>query len=51
MDKREQKRQHAEERERGGEPALKGTFVSVMLLGAFLIASWVAVFVLFATRQ
>ncbi|MBE1445081.1 MULTISPECIES: cytochrome c oxidase subunit 2A [Paenibacillus] len=29
---------------------LKGTFVSVMLLAAFLILSWVGVFVLFAAR-
>ncbi|MEW9702193.1 cytochrome c oxidase subunit 2A [Paenibacillus sp. SI8] len=33
------------------EPALKGTFAAVMLLGAFLVISWVAVFVLFLVRQ
>lgn len=33
------------------EPGLKGTFVSVMLLGAFLIVTWVAVFILFISRQ
>lgn len=29
---------------------LKGTFVSVMLLAAFLILTWIGVFVLFAVR-
>ncbi|WP_060647471.1 cytochrome c oxidase subunit 2A [Paenibacillus sp. Soil724D2] len=33
------------------EPALKGTFASVMLLGAFLVITWVAVFLLFLYRQ
>ncbi|MDD9266774.1 cytochrome c oxidase subunit 2A [Paenibacillus sp. GCM10023248] len=33
------------------EPALKGTFAAVMLLGAFLAISWVAVFILFLARQ
>ncbi|SHF55556.1 cytochrome C oxidase subunit II [Ornithinibacillus halophilus] len=32
------------------EPNLKGTFVSVMLLGAFLVLSWVGVFILFIGR-
>ncbi|TVY09521.1 cytochrome c oxidase subunit 2A [Paenibacillus cremeus] len=33
------------------EPALKGTFASVLLLGAFVVVTWVAVFVLFLARQ
>ncbi|NOU89730.1 cytochrome c oxidase subunit 2A [Paenibacillus sp. LMG 31460] len=33
------------------EPVLKGTFASVMLLGAFLAITWVAVFLLFLYRQ
>ncbi|WP_282941125.1 cytochrome c oxidase subunit 2A [Paenibacillus sp. RC67] len=34
----------------GDDTKLKGTFVSVMLLAAFLILTWVGVFVLFAVR-
>ncbi|MFH5181659.1 cytochrome c oxidase subunit 2A [Paenibacillus sp. TAB 01] len=33
------------------EPALRGTFASVMLLGAFIVVTWAAVFVLFLVRQ
>ncbi|MFD0698200.1 cytochrome c oxidase subunit 2A [Paenibacillus sp. GCM10027628] len=33
------------------EPALNGTFAAVMLLGTFLAASWLAVFILFLSRQ
>jgi len=33
------------------EPALKGTFVSVLLLGAFIAVSWIGVFVLFIVRN
>ncbi|WP_148302657.1 cytochrome c oxidase subunit 2A [Caldalkalibacillus mannanilyticus] len=33
------------------EPSLKGAFVSVMLLGGFLVLSWVAVFYLFISRN
>ncbi|MCD9020694.1 cytochrome c oxidase subunit 2A [Cohnella silvisoli] len=33
------------------EPALKGTFVSVMLLGAFIAVSWFGVFALFVARN
>ncbi|WP_019532887.1 cytochrome c oxidase subunit 2A [Paenibacillus ginsengihumi] len=32
------------------EPVLKGTFASVMLLGLFLLLSWIAVFALFIAR-
>ncbi|CEG27589.1 cytochrome c oxidase subunit 2A [Bacillus sp. B-jedd] len=32
------------------EPVLKGTLVSVMLLGAFLILSWAGVYFLFLDR-
>ncbi len=30
---------------------LKGTFVSVMILGGFLLLSWLLVFMLFLSRQ
>lgn len=33
------------------EMPLKGTFVSVMLLGAFLVATWVTVFVIYLHRK
>lgn len=33
------------------EPVLNGTFAAVLLLGAFLIASWVAVYLLFISRN
>lgn len=33
------------------ETPLKGTFASVMLLGAFLLATWVSVFVLYVHRK
>jgi len=33
------------------EPSLRGTFAAVLLLGVFLAVSWVAVFVLFISRQ
>jgi hypothetical protein len=32
------------------DESLKGTFVSVMLLGGFLLVAWVAVYVLFIAR-
>jgi|UPI0002E3F1A6 hypothetical protein len=32
------------------EPILKGTFVSVLLVGVFIIVSWVAVYLLFILR-
>ncbi|GIO12877.1 hypothetical protein J19TS2_24320 [Cohnella xylanilytica] len=33
------------------QASLKGTFASVMLLGAFLIVAWVSVFVLYVHRN
>lgn len=33
------------------EHSLKGTFVSVMLLGGFLVLSWLSVFLLFVFRN
>jgi len=33
------------------EPPLKGTFASVLLLGAFLAASWLGVFLLYLARN
>jgi hypothetical protein len=33
------------------ETSLKGTFASVMVLGAFLVVTWVTVFILFLARQ
>jgi hypothetical protein len=38
-------------KEEDKEPALNGTFAAVMLLGAFLAISWLAVFILFLFRQ
>ncbi|MFD2192990.1 cytochrome c oxidase subunit 2A [Oceanobacillus bengalensis] len=32
------------------EPKLKGTFISVMLLGGFLVVSWIGAFLLFISR-
>ncbi|GMK42796.1 hypothetical protein PCCS19_58560 [Paenibacillus sp. CCS19] len=37
-----------EKREPGG---LSGTFVSVLILGAFIAISWIGVFVLFIARN
>ncbi|TMV47636.1 cytochrome c oxidase subunit 2A [Paenibacillus mesophilus] len=37
--------------EHGSEPSLKGTFAAVMLLGAFLLVSWLGVFVLYMARN
>ncbi|MBY7143527.1 cytochrome c oxidase subunit 2A [Virgibacillus sp. NKC19-3] len=31
-------------------PNLKGTFISVMLVGVFILVSWFGVFLLFITR-
>jgi hypothetical protein len=33
------------------EPALKGTMAAVLLLGAFIAASWIGVFILFVVRN
>ena len=33
------------------EPSLKGTFVSVLLLAAFILVSWLGVFFLFLDRN
>jgi hypothetical protein len=33
------------------EPSLKGTFVSVLLLGGFIAISWIGVFALFIARN
>lgn len=33
------------------EHSLKGTFVSVMMLGGFLVLSWLSVFILFIFRN
>lgn len=33
------------------ETSLKGSFVSVMLLGAFILVTWALVFVLYIERQ
>lgn len=33
------------------EPSLKGTFVSVMLLGAFILVAWIGVFALYMARN
>ncbi|WP_241158477.1 cytochrome c oxidase subunit 2A [Cohnella candidum] len=33
------------------KPSLKGTFVSVMLLGAFILVAWIGVFALYMARN
>ncbi len=33
------------------EKSLKGTFVSVLLLGAFIVVTWLLVFFLFIARK
>jgi hypothetical protein len=33
------------------EPPLKGTFVSVLLLGAFIAVCWIGVFALYMARN
>jgi hypothetical protein len=40
-----QSKRHAEE-----ESSLRGTFFSVMLLGSFLVLTWIGVFTLFIYR-
>ncbi|GGA09274.1 hypothetical protein GCM10008018_63630 [Paenibacillus marchantiophytorum] len=42
----DKERKHTEQ-----EPILRGTFASVLLLGLFLLVSWVIIFVLFISRQ
>ncbi|TNJ58667.1 cytochrome c oxidase subunit 2A [Paenibacillus hemerocallicola] len=37
--------------EHGREPSLKGTFAAVMLLGAFLLVTWLGVFFLYLARN
>ncbi|WP_159881016.1 cytochrome c oxidase subunit 2A [Paenibacillus puerhi] len=37
-------------KESHNEPVLKGTFAAVMLLGLFLVVSWVGIFLLFIAR-
>lgn len=37
--------------DRKEEPSLKGTFASVMLLGAFIVLTWALVFALFIARN
>lgn len=51
MSSRKKHAQGSEISETDHEPSLKGTFASVLLLGLFLVISWVAVFILFLDRQ
>ncbi|MBC5637030.1 MULTISPECIES: cytochrome c oxidase subunit 2A [Ornithinibacillus] len=44
---RNQETKKASEKEK---PELKGTFISVMLLGVFIIISWIGAFALFISR-
>lgn len=39
------------DKQHNDEFSLKGTFVSVMILGAILVISWIAVFMLFLDRN
>lgn len=40
-----------EPQDRHDEASLKGTFVSVMILGGFLALTWLLVFILFIARS
>lgn len=33
------------------EPPLKGTFASVLLLGGFILMTWLGVFILYLVRE
>ncbi|SDQ55529.1 cytochrome c oxidase subunit 2A [Virgibacillus salinus] len=39
-----------EEKAKKESPDLKGTFISVMMLGLFILASWFGVYALFVMR-
>lgn len=51
MSSRKKDAQGSEINKTDHEPSLNGTFASVLLLGFFLVISWVAVFILFLSRQ
>jgi hypothetical protein len=39
------------QQEHGQDEPLKGTFASVLMLGAFIAVSWIGVFLLFLNRS
>lgn len=41
----------AQNESKDAEPSLKGTLVSVFLVGAFIVVTWTAAFMLFVSRQ
>ncbi|SES79586.1 hypothetical protein SAMN05216389_102208 [Oceanobacillus limi] len=45
-----EKKQETKVKTEKESPSLKGTFISVMLLGLFLVLSWVGAFMLFISR-
>ena len=41
---------HANETEEKKDFSLKGSFISVLILGAFIVLSWAGVYAIFITR-
>jgi len=48
---RKQEAEPSSQKPTADEMPLKGTFASVMILGAFLLATWITVFVLYIHRK
>jgi hypothetical protein len=48
---RKPEKSEADKKEKHEEVSLKGTFVSVLLLGGFLALTWLLVFILFIARN
>ena len=48
--KSKQKNPHRHTTKTHEDQSLKGTFVSVMLLGTFIVVAWVGIFYLFISR-
>jgi len=48
--KREHHELHEQQKQQEEEPKLHGAFASVLILGAFLVVSWVAIYFLFLSR-
>lgn len=49
--KRKAQASHTKVEREGQDSDLRGTFAAVMLLGGFLAVTWIAVFILFMSRQ
>lgn len=50
MSDKQHKDENTNETEEKKEYSLKGSFISVLILGAFLILSWAGVYTIFITR-